>query len=159
MEDNERYERHFEIVDKETGKMIVDKRYVGRSSNGKDWNIVYHMTQHLLATNKMFRGADIRTYLLLSSKLDYKCKCAATTAALAEEMDLSYQQVHSSLKLLQGTDLVREQRVDGVKTYYINPYWQTRGKNHGQLIEIYEAIPPKIPQDLEFLQPPHPLLQ
>ena len=115
---------------------------------------MYNVTDYLLGINPndKFRFADVRTYHFISSQVDYECKYSATQSYIADTLRLSRGQVNRSLNLLQETDFVREQRVNGVKTYFLNPRWRTRGKNHGQLIEIYEAIPPKVSQDLDFMQ-------
>ena len=151
MDDYSRYEKRFQVFDRYTGEMIIDKTTVGRPMpNGTDYSIMYRLTQYLLATSKMFKFSDVRTYNFLSSRADYECKFSASKGAIAEEIGLSRQQVNDSLKFLCGTDLIREQRLHGQQTFYLNPCWQTRGKNRGQLIDIYDSIPLTVPLNHDF---------
>ena len=116
-------------------------------------HLVRRSLEWAMATDKEFTLSDIRVYMFIASCVDRDYKFSATQGAIAKQMGISRPSVNVSIKSLQEKDLIRE-AVDenGIRTYYLNPYWITRGKNHGQLIEIYEAIPPRIPQDLDFMQ-------
>ena len=105
---------------------------------------MYQMTAYLLATDATLKFADVRVYLFLNANADYECKYSSTQTALAEELGLSDQQVSNSLKVLREKDLIRQQRVHGQLTFYINPDFVTRGKDRSKLLSTYNLIPPKV---------------
>ena len=114
---------------------------------------MYQTTAHLLATDKEFAPSDIRVYLYIAAKADYECKFSATKSKIARKMGLSRVKVVASIKKLREKDLISEVvDEDGVRTYYINPYWVTRGRYKDKLIKAYEDISPKDNRELEYRQ-------
>ena len=114
------------------------------ADNGEGYCIMYQTTARLLATDATLKFADVRVYLFLNANADYECKYSSTQTALAEELGLSYHQMSSSLKVLREKDLIRQQRVHGQLTFYINPNFITRGKDKSKLLSTYNLIPPKV---------------
>ena len=118
-------------------------------------HLVRRSLEWAMATDKEFTLSDIRVYMFIASCVDRDYKFSATQGAIAEQMGISRPSVNVSIKSLQEKDLIRE-AVDenGIRTYYLNPYYiRSENKKHTEeLIEIYEAIPPRIPHDLDFMQ-------
>ena len=114
---------------------------------------MYQMTAHLLATDKEFKFSDVRVYLHIASNVDCDCKFSTPQSRIARKIGLSRQQVNTSIKKLREKDLISEVvDEDGVRTYYINPYWVTRGRYKDKLIKAYEDISPKDNRELEYRQ-------
>ena len=136
--------KQFNLIDPKTGEVLLTYESIGVSDNGKGWSIVYQTTDHLLATDATLKFADVRIYLHIRSNIDYECKYSSTQSAMAEELGLSNQQVSNSLKVLREKDFLRQQRVHGQLTFYINPMYATRGKDKRKLLDTYESIPLKV---------------
>ena len=102
---------------------------------------MYRMTGHWLATDKRFTLSDIRMYLHITSSVDFEGKYSATQASIAQDLNMGRKQVCKSLKFLQGEDLIRQHRVNGHMTYFVNPDYATIGKNRNSLRAVYYSIP------------------
>ena len=136
--------------DSETGELVRQCTYTSKSSNGKDWCIMYQMTAYLLATDKDFKPSTIRVYLYLTSLADYQCKVSTTQADIAAKLGLSQVKVVEDIKLLKAKDMIRVSRVRGQSTFWINPYYTTRGRNRNELAKAYEKIPSDVRKQIDI---------
>lgn len=135
--------------DADTGEIVRQNLYTSKSSNGKDWCIMYQMTAYLLATDDDLKFADVRVYLYLTSLADFQCKVSTTQVDMAAKLHMSEKQVIASVKKLKAKDLIRVSRVRGQSTFWINPYFITRGKNRNELLKAYEKIPSDVRRQLD----------
>ena len=136
--------------DSESGELVRQCTYTSKSSNGKDWYIMYQMTSYLLATDPDFKFADVRVYLYLASLADFQCKVSTTQVDIGVKLGLSEPTVISAIKKLKAKDMIRVSRVRGQSTFWINPYYITRGRNRNELSKVYEKIPSDVRQQIDF---------
>ena len=136
--------------DSESGELVRQCTYTSKSSNGKDWCIMYQMTAYLLATDADFKFADVRVYLYLVSLADFQCKVSTTQVDMAAKLGMSEKQIIASIKKLKAKDMIRVSRVRGQSTFWINPYYITRGRNRNELSKAYEKIPSDVRQQIDF---------
>ena len=150
------YLRQYAIIDPATGEVVSQTTYTYHrppDDDGRGWGKLYQMTMRLLAISDKFAPADIRVYLYIASCVGYDCKYSASQGAIAKQIGLSRQQVNVSIKSLREKDLIRE-NIDenGLRTYYLNPYWITRGnkKTRDQIVATYNEIPYRDTCDPEY---------
>lgn len=148
-ENPSKLEKAYQIYDVETGELIFETKYRDRSDNGKDWCIMYQLTAYLLATDKEFKFSDVRTYLYIVANADFQAKFTTTKADMAGKIGISRQQLDSSIKTLKKKDLIREGKLHGSTTFFINPYYITRGRDKGKLLKAYGSVPAEVVADLD----------
>ena len=142
-------EKAFQIYDADTGELIFQSTYRDRSDNGKDWYIMYNFTAYLLATDKELKFSDVRTYLYIAANVDFQAKFVTTKADMAAKIGISRQQLDASIKTLKKKDLIREGKLYGSTTFFINPYYATKGRDRGKLLKAYEEIPSEVVKELD----------
>ena len=138
------------VTDSETGEVLFEQYYTQRSQNGKDWCIVYQMTAYLLATDHSFSVSDIRTYLYIVANADYDCKFASGITDMANKIGITRQQLHASIKTLKEKDLIRVSSLHGIRYFFLNPYYTTRGRERSKLRTAYESIPKDVQKRLNI---------
>lgn len=142
-------EKAFQVYDVDTGELIFQTTYRDRSDNGKDWCIMYQLTAYLLATDKELKFSDVRTYLYIVANADFQAKFITTKADMAAKIGISRQQLDSSIKILKKKDLIREGKLHGTATFFVNPYYTTRGRDKGKLLKAYEEVPKEVVKELD----------
>lgn len=138
------------VIDAETGEILVEKKYTERSDNGKDWCIMEKLTAYLFAiNNEGFTLSDIRVYMYIVAQIDYKARFATTKTDIAEKLHLSRQQVDSSIKTLKQFDLIKEAKSYGATVFLINPLYVRRGRSKEALAAVYSRLPADVVAKLE----------
>ena len=132
------------VFDADTGEVLRDQTRLSRSDNGKDWNIMYQLTLYKLSTDKTLTRADLATYMYILANMDYQCKFSTTMKDMAERLHLSPPQLRASVDKLKQRDFIKESRFNGMKTFFVNPEYVTRGKDKGKLLKTYEDLPKEV---------------
>lgn len=126
------------VMDDETGKIIRESFNRG-SQNGDDWVIVYREALVNLVLNAPLTAWKV--FGVLSSKQDFLKGIKITKKAIAEEFNMSYDNVIRGFNWLKENGYLKERKVDGIREYLLNPDVTTCGRNKKQKLATWHSIP------------------
>lgn len=125
------------IFKRSTGEVIRETVTFG-TQNGDDWVIWYRSALADLAVNAPLVAWKVLA--LLASKQEFEDGINTTKQAVADSLEISYENVMRGFKWLKENLYIKERKVNGQTQFLLNPYVTTCGKNRKKKIEIWESI-------------------
>ena len=125
------------IFDDETGEII--KNSINRGTqNGDGFMLMYKDSIGLLA--KTAPPLALRVFLTLSAKQEFEGGLKSTKKAVADELEITYENIMKAFKWLKERGYVKERKVNGQTEFLLNPHVTTCGKNKKANIALWESI-------------------
>ena len=124
------------IFDEETGKIFRDSTSYG-SQNGDKWMIMYRD-----AIMKMAMEAPLvawKVFACLAAKQPFEGGVRITKQAVANILEISYENVMRGFKWLKEKEYIKEIKTDGQTEFLLNPKVATCGKNRKAKIDLWES--------------------
>ena len=125
------------IFKRSTGEVIRETVTFG-TQNGDDWVIWYRSALADLAVNAPLVAWKVLA--LLASKQEFEDGINTTKQAVADSLEISYENVMRGFKWLKENLYIKERKVNGQTQFLLNPYVTTCGKNRKKKIELWESI-------------------
>ena len=125
------------VMNSETGEIIRESFNRG-SQNGDGWMIVYREALADLARNAPLTAWKV--FGALGSKQDFEKGIKITKKAIAEEFNMSYDNVIRGFKWLKENGYIKEHKTDGVTEFLLNPDVTTCGKNKKKKVELWNSV-------------------
>ena len=125
-------------MDDETGKIIRESFNRG-SQNGDDWVIIYRKALAQLVLDAPLVAWKV--FGALSSKQDFEKGIKVTKKSIAEEFNMSYDNVIRGFNWLKENGYLKERKVDGIREYLLNPNVTTCGRNKKKKVELWNSVP------------------
>ena len=125
------------IYDDETGEIIRDSVKRG-TQNGDGWMIVYND-----AFEELGRTAPLtawKVFAALAANQEFEKGFKTTKRAIAEKMEISYDNVMRGFNWLKENGYLKERKIDGVSEFLLNPDVTTCGKNKKKKLELWNSF-------------------
>lgn len=129
--------RELKVFDGETGEILKHTVTYG-SQNGDDWVIWYRNALFNLSVDAPL--VALKVLLFLSSKQEFEDGINTTKQAVADKLQISYDNVMRGFKWLKENNYVKERKVNGQTQFLLNPNVTTCGKNRKDKLDLWESI-------------------
>lgn len=84
--------------------------------------------------------AALKVFLALSSKQEFERRIKITKKAIAEEFNISYDNVVRGFNWLKENGYLKERKIDGLSEFLLNPDMTTCGRNKKKKVELWNSI-------------------
>jgi len=125
------------VIDTETGEIIRTSVNHG-SQNGDDWVIIYR--EALLELGRTAPLTAWKVFAALGSSQEFKTGVKITKRAVAEKMNMSYNNVMRGFNWLKENSYIKERKVDGQTEFLLNPDVTTCGKQKQAKLALWNSI-------------------
>ena len=106
--------------------------------DGDDWVIVYRSALASLALDAPLHAWKV--FGALSSKQEFERGIKTTKKAIADEFNISYDNVIRGFSWLKEHGYVKERKVNGQTEFLLNPSVTTCGRNKQKKIDLWNSV-------------------
>lgn len=125
------------VYDSSTGRVIRDSVNYG-TQNGDGWVIMYRNALADLARTAPLTAWKV--FAALSSKQEFERGTKITKKAIADEFNISYDNVIRGFNWLKENGYLKERKIDGVREFLLNPDVTTCGKQKKKKLELWNSF-------------------
>ena len=125
------------VIDDDTGEIIRESLKRG-TQNGGGWVIIYR--DALLELGRTAPLTAWKVFASLGATQDFEKGIKTTKRAIAEKMNMSYNNVMRGFNWLKENGYIKERKTDGQTEFLINPDITTCGRNKKKKFELWNSI-------------------